>query len=204
MVFKNNKNLLSGSEGFSVMETVVAIFIFSMVILVASGTLMSVIRNQRSALKDQELMDSMRGAREIISKAVRVGYDYTVPDSPLNTNITFNHPAKLGLADCPGTPPCPVRYYLQDTNDMGTIYEQNCPDGCPGVVGCDLVVGTPGCSIPITSEQIDVTKLQFITVGYGVADQVQSRVMMYMEASSADGTKTIATQTMLSQRALDL
>ena len=182
------------NKGYTLIETVVGIFIFSMVILVAAGTLMSVMRQQRQALKDQELIDSIRGAQEILTRAIRIGYGYTVVETdnnPVNTSITISHPAKIGVSDCPATPPCLVTYYWAQNAGIGVLYEQN-------------ELATTGT--PITSERINVSRAEFYVTGISSADTMQSRVMIYLEASPIGSatSKTIRLQTSVAQRVLDI
>ena len=194
----------AGQAGFSLPELIVGIYVFSIVMVMGSGAIMAVLRSQRIVLKEQELLDNTRGSLEVMSKALRLSYDYQVP-APGNTGITsilVNHPAKTGLADCPTTSPCPVKYYRSTVGNIGVIYEQNCPSGCVGVNG-----GLPGAAIPLTSDQVNIRKLEFVVTGYGTVDDNQARVTIYMEFSPGTfiaGNRIIPIQTTLTQRLFDV
>ncbi len=195
---------VGGQAGFSIPELIIGVYVFSLVMVMGSGAIMAVLRSQRIALKEQELLDNTRGSLEVMSKSLRLSYDYQVPapgDTGINS-ILVNHPAKTGVADCPLTSPCPVRYYRDTVGSLGVIYEQNCPSGCAGVNG-----GVPGIPVPLTSDQVNIRELEFIVTGFGTGDNVQARVTVYMEFSPAVTTasgRIIPIQTTLTQRLFDI
>src|SRR3989344_2369560 len=206
--FFNKKN---GQAGFSLPELIVGIYVFSIVMVMGSGAIMAVLRSQRVLLKEQELLDNTRGSLAVMSKSLRLSYDYRVPapgDTGINS-ILVNHPAKTGVADCPTSGPCPVRYFRAVGNcsvpsgTQGVICEQNCPSGCAGVLGCSGAANTPGCAAPLTSDQVNIRELEFIITGFGTGDDVPARVTVYMEFSPvvaiASG-RIIPIQTTLTQR----
>lgn len=204
---KLKRYIKSDQQGFSIIELMVAVYIFAIIMVISSGAVMAILRNQKLLLKEQELLDNARGSLEVMSKAIRIGADYSVPASPNNTEITFSHPTKKGVSDCPSTGSCPVKYYLSTAGGVGKIYEQNCPSGCGGVLGCGSVMGGPGCRIPLTSDQVNIKKLEFIPTGFGTSDTHQARVTIYVEfvpVISTISNRAIPIQTTLVQRQLDI
>ena len=180
--------------GFSLLEIVVGVYIFGLLMLAASGAIVAILRNQRTSLQDQEVIDSVRGAQEIMNKAIRISSNYAVPAPTFtgNSSIQIAHPAKTGISDCPASPPCLVNYYLASYGGIGTLYEQN-----------ELA----STGIPLTSENVNVRRLEFNLVGSGTGDTEQVHVMIYMEISAISGpsaNKIIPIQSTITQRTLDI
>lgn len=65
------KYFFKNSAGFTLLEMVVALGVFSLMIVAATGIFQFVIAGQRSALATQEVQESLRYALEYMSKEIR-------------------------------------------------------------------------------------------------------------------------------------
>src|SRR3989339_604522 len=85
--------LIKNKKGFTLMELIVSMAIFSASILMATGVFKSAIEGQRSAIAAQNTQESMRYAFEVMSKEIRgaIGTDggSNCP-APGQPNRTFN------------------------------------------------------------------------------------------------------------------
>ena len=180
----------------------VAVLIFSLIIVQVSDIFISGIRSQRTALASKRLLDQTSYAMEFMSRSLRMAKKQLDPPDPVcitdranyelsaaNTSIKFlNH---LEGDDC-------QRFYLEDNK---LKFEKN-------------IVSLPLVRLDLTSGNIEITDLEFILAG---GDQVngldgmdndQPRVTVTMEARwkspKPEERVKIRIQTTLSQRNLDI
>jgi len=67
-----NNNIKNNNLGFSLLEIIIAVGIFSIVIISATGIFQKVIESQRSAIAAQNTQESIRYAMEVMSKETRI------------------------------------------------------------------------------------------------------------------------------------
>ncbi len=79
-------------KGFTLVELIVAIAVFSTVIVVVSSIFVSVVGSQRKNINNQDVIDNARFVLESIGRSVR----QSQVQSPNGTssNLTLNHPIK--------------------------------------------------------------------------------------------------------------
>ena len=86
MIYKYYKN----NRGVSLLELMVAMAIFSVLILLATGIFKMVVDGQRSAISAQNVQESMRYAMEKIGKEIRMAGISNKDCLPSGSNRIFN------------------------------------------------------------------------------------------------------------------
>lgn len=183
-------------KGYTLIEIMVAVSIFTIVIASPTGFLVSSLKQQQRALAIQELTDNISYNLEYMSKALRMASrddesGYCLSQDNANYEITgrgikFNDYGQ----EC-------KEFYL----DNGKLYE---------VI---YTSGLPGAPAPLTPDNIEVTS--FNLNGIGLAEpaigesRIQPRITIFLEArgeigSNPDLEPSIKTQTTISQRNLNV
>lgn len=165
------------NKGFTLIELLVAGGLFAMIIVALSGAFTLVLRAQRQAVADREVVDTTRSAMESMTRAIRTVREEDILNPPLdssdeeNSNITtlsFIHNGKVGGLGCPSAP-CEVVYFAKD----GVLYELQRPAGSEG-----------GRAFPLTTQAVRVELFRVIITGRG-DDNRQPRVTVVLDIRDA-------------------
>ena len=175
--------MIMRDPGFTLLELIVAVGVFSMAILIAVSAFLSLQAAEKRTQAFINLQNNLRFALEIMAKEIRTGELYHCGDEggtePLDclsgaSALTFKN--ALGLT---------VIYKklgssIQKSSDGGTIFQ------------------------PLTAKDITINDLTFYVVGSPAGDNLQPRVIITLKASSPVGgdTKELSLQTTISQRKL--
>lgn len=181
--------------GFTLIEMMAAVMIFSLIIGAISGVFISSFRSQKSALSSQRLLNQTSYALEYMSRALRMSSKQTadiptcLSQSGLNYEIThsgsglkfINH---LEEDDC-------QEFFLQD----GQLKQRK-------------KIGQGEQIFDLTSPSLQITSLNFGSSGWSQDDDLQPRVTIFL-AVKGKGQKPeeqpeIKIQTTISQRNLDI
>lgn len=179
--------------GFTLIEMMAAMIIFSLIIGAISGVFISSLRSQKSALSSQRLLDQTSYALEYMSRALRMSSKQTadipacLSQSGLNYEIThsgsglkfINH---LENDDC-------QEFFLE--NKQLKQKKNNLTE-----------------TVELTSSNLEITSLNFLLQGESQDDDIQPRVTIFL-AVKGKGQKleeqpAIKIQTTISQRNLDI
>ena len=192
-----NNQTLKNSQGFTLIEMMVAVSIFSIVILAATGILNYVLKGQVASVASQNVQESMRYALEVMSKEIRtaqiankicLGFEtniiYTVYNNPIQSDpgsdiLSF----KNKDVNC-------VKYYVKNKRIM--IFRNNFPMPIPA-------------PFPITPDEIEITDLKFKVLddAIGAFHTVQPLVVMSMDVKSKNTfvkDKKVRIETAISSR----
>ena len=167
------------------MEILVAVAIFSVVVLSATQIFEMVIKGQRNAIAAQNVQENMRFVLEIISKEIRTAQ-------------------KAGAGECPTGVPS-GKIYKTDTGSIGgELYLKNDNDECVkyGLNGTRFEIDRAGVSGFITPDEIEITDLRFNII-YGNIGIDQSMVVVSMgikAVGKAMHEQSIKLQTTISSR----
>lgn len=184
----------STNKGFTLIEMLVAVVIFSLIIGAISGIFISGLIGQRQALVSQKLLDQTSYALEYMGRALRMARKQTtglpacLSQNGLNYEIAEIVPGVSGLKfinhlendDCQG-------FFLQDEKlkqlKGGIVYD-------------------------LTSSNLEITSFNFLLQGESQEDDFQPRVTIFLEIKGT-GTRIeeqprIKIQTSISQRNLDV
>lgn len=171
-------------RGYTLIELIVSVGIFSIVMLLASGAYLSLISYTREARAVSTVMTSLSYGIDQMSREIRTGTDY----------------------QC-GTGGCANASSITVTNDQGHTVSYLLADGA--IARCvDESVCTAAIAVPLTDPSIDVTSLVFNVKGNtSSSDGVQPYVTMTVRGEAAvagESPVPFSIETSASQRTLDL
>lgn len=171
------KHNLSEGRGFTLVEMLVSVALFSIVMIIMLGAVLAVVDVNRKSQSLTTVMNNLNFALESITRSIKTGELQTI-----NGSFTA-----ISLVDQDGQN---IRYAFNTNGEgVGQITRQ--------VNSGDLV--------PITSSQMDVENVIFRV--FDGSNNRQPRVLMIIEGKVSVGTKVtsdFSIQTSVSQRELDL
>lgn len=180
---KNNK------KGFTLVEMLVVLVIFSIILIAITSMFISSIRIQTNSLATEQLIDQVNYAVEYMGRAIMLankagnnscgignGENYYPVNSPDSTTLKF-----INNGNC-------IEFGFNSTEN--NIYKNDM---------------TNSINLPLTSDDIKVTKLLFNVTGNAGAIKKQSKVTILIEAESKSGNpvQKVKIQTTVSQRDLN-
>lgn len=185
------KSFFLERNGFTLVEILVALSLFSFTILMATGVFGAVMRGQRNTLASQNIQESMRYALEVMGKEIRMAQAsdgvcntlFNPQPTPLNKvyNITTDNSGNQ------------ILYFKNQNGDCAAYYLVN------GKI--NIMRNYNNGAITSTSFQISNLKFSLIDNGIGSLSDVQPMVAMRMDAvSSGDNNQKINIQTSISSR----
>jgi len=189
-MLKRLKKKKEVEKGFTLVEMIIAIFIFSIVFGAASGLFVSAIKNQSRILANQQLLDQTSYTIEYIGRAIR-----------------------MAKKDIKGSCISAKLNYATTTSGEGGIKFKNYLDQCQeffrdcGGGVCKLRENKNGTVSDLTSPNLYV---ESFNVGHsdswGQDDNLQPRVTLFSEIrkAGAGNQPKIKIQTTISQRQLDI
>lgn len=209
-MIKGSKNL-SLSLGFTLIEMMVAMTLFSVVIILNVSIISLVSNAQKKAIALQNAEDNIRFAFEAMAKEIRTGMTFYCSNGAVSggtqdclaggSSFTFTNayldPNTNNIVNDRVTY---QRFYNASSQTYQLVRSRTGSPPCPsGIVPGD------NCLV-ITSSAVDVSSLVFIAAGSGT-DGVQPRVTIIMQGKVKDvkniGTATLNLQTTISQGKLD-
>lgn len=195
--FKNLKPeslKLKANSGFTLIEIMVAVSIFSIVMLVAIGSVLSIVSANRKAQALNSVINNLNFALEGMVRDLRTGYEY---DCDINTN---------GLQDCVTSPSTAIDFYSSQYSGnvgyslSGTSIYKEIKDG----------VNTSG-PIALNGDEVKINSLNFYVIGTDKAsgaqhDYYQPKIIITVggEFNGFGDATRFNLQTMVTQRKLDI
>jgi prepilin-type N-terminal cleavage/methylation domain-containing protein len=179
-------NLVFGSSasakqrGFTLIEMIVSIFLFSIVMVVATGSLVSILGANRKAQAVKTVMNNLNFVLDSMTRAIRVGTDYD-----------------CGVPTCATTGSTEFSFVDADSNDVTYRFNEGTNRVERSMNG--------GSFDPLTSPGITVERLRFFADGITLNDQAQPRVLIVIggEAGQDRSRTRFDLQTLISQRIFD-
>ncbi len=153
----------SSKRGYTLLEMIVAVGIFSVVMLAATGAYLTLINLDRQARAMNDVVSNLTFAVDSMSRAVRTGTGYkcdNISGSGANC-INGSSNSTLGFTDSE-SPNRSVVYSLSGGQIMASICS---PAPCAG-----------GSVSALTDPRITVQSLRFYVRGVGVGDGIQPQV----------------------------
>ena len=193
---KYNKEIIK-QLGFTLVELMVAISIFSLVMVISMGAILSVLDANHKSQTLRAVMDNLNSTMESMTRSVRFGQHYHCTPSDLSGSTDLSAPQDCSSGGHSLT-------VLDYTNHLVTYSLSN------GQISRSLDLGTP---ILLTSPDVTIQNLSFYvlgscpTTGGLCSDTTQARVVMVIRGivngqNSASSSFTI--ETTVSQRKLDI
>jgi prepilin-type N-terminal cleavage/methylation domain-containing protein len=168
-------------RGFTLIEMMVSVFLFSIVIVIATGALVSILGANRKAQAVKSVMNNLNFALDSMTRSIRTGTDYD-----------------CGTAQCDPTNGT-SEFSFTDTDGRDVIYRLN-----NATERIEREVDKEGF-LPLTSPGVIVERLTFYVDGESDTDREQPRVLIILKGEAGEG-KTLTTfnlETLVSQRILD-
>lgn len=180
-------------------EMLVAVALFTSVMLIGVGALLSLIDANRKAQSLNSVMNNLNFALESMSRNMRVGTTYhcsvnnNVPPNIDSTKDCKNGGKLVGFEASGGDPNDPNDQFVYRIN--GTQLEMSKNSGASGTF------------INITAPEVIINSFSFYVDGTSSSDGLQPRIVMTIQGSAGVSEKTkteFNLQTMVSQRVLDI
>lgn len=188
-------------RGFTLIEMLVAVALFSVVMIISVGSLVAMAEASRKAETIKSVLNNLNFAFDSMSRNVRTGYSYHCSDG---TGDTY------GLMGNPATP--------QNCPTYGSSYlAVEASDGSPSNASDQVIyrlnsgrieVSSDSGSnfLPLTAPEVTIERLRFYVTGAAVGDNVQPRVVVilsgYIQVTPTTQTD-LHLQTALTQRVYD-
>ncbi len=174
---------MPSSRGFTLIEMVVAVSLFSVVVLVSVSAMLAIADANKKANATRVVMDNINFAMENMGRNVRTGYNYSC----------------VGAGDClsGGT-------YISFTDQRGNTITYTWSEDGNGKGGITIKKNSES-PISITSPQVDIDSLVFYVSGTPASDGLQPRVLITLRGTAQIGKETTSfnIQTTVSQRKVD-
>ncbi len=183
-------------RGFSLIEMMVSVALFSVVMLISTGALLSLMHATRKAQALQSVMNNLNVAADSMVRSVRMGTNYhcgtggaiTVPQDCVSGDTYFAFEAYGGNDSTSAD-----QYIYQYNPTTKRIYRST--NG-----------GTTWFAL--TAPEVQIDSLIFYTVGTTIGDTVQPKVVMSIKGTAGGGSQKTRTtfniQATAVQRLLDL
>ncbi|MBU4536792.1 type II secretion system GspH family protein [Patescibacteria group bacterium] len=185
-------NVWKKNDGFTLVEMITAVAIFSMVMVVGMGALLNVLNANKQAQAIQTAVNNLNLAIEMMSREIRTGYDYhcgELGDLSI-TRDCLNGENLIAFESYNGN--------VNSSNDQiafkfesGRLYKS---------------VDTGVSFLPLTSEELILEDLYFVVVGSAKGDGVQPKVLITAKGyvgNREKGRTSFNLQTTISQRMID-
>ncbi len=190
---KNHK--LKTTKGFTLIEMMVAVSLFSVVMLISTGSLLSLIDASKRAQAIQSIMSNMNTSLDGMVRAMRMGQAYSVSDDGLELSFTpfGKDPNVLGDRWTYSF----VEYSSGPGEARGRLYKKYRPYGFISSI-----------TVPLTSENVDIDYVKFYKSSDVDGDTRQPRVVMIVQGKAGFGKRATLTkfniQASATQRLLDI
>lgn len=189
--------LRTSQKGFSLVEIMVAVALFSVVMTISIGSLLSLVEANRKAQALNSVINNLNFALENMSRNIRVGNTYHCDIStfvPPNLDTTQNCSNGGVLFAFEGN-----QGDITDSTDQ-VVYR---------FVNSRIEKSIDGGTtfIPITAPEVTINEMKFYTVGTTRGDTSQPRVVMTIQGTAGVSSRAQTSfnlQTTISQRVLDL
>lgn len=197
-----DNNLLKKNKGFSLIEIMVSLAVFSIVVLVAAGALLSIIDGARKTQALKSVINNLNFAMEDMSRNLRVGTSYYCGEGANGAQ---------GQSCAPGATSNAVTFKSNKFSSIGNtpIYMGYKFDNVKGqLLFKDDLNGT-GDYVPITAPEVTISKATFTVLGASAGstgDQEQPRILITIQGSAGLNLRSQSNfniQTSITQRVLD-
>ena len=155
--------IMNRSRGYTLVELIVAIGLFALIMLLASGAYLMMIALTRQAQGVATGLDNLSFALETMTRSIRTGTAYSCG-------------ASLGAGDCSGG----GNSFTFKNKDNATItYSLSSPS---------IVQTTSGIARTLTDPSVSISALTFYVTGTASSDSQQPRVMMVISGTVSSGS----------------
>jgi prepilin-type N-terminal cleavage/methylation domain-containing protein len=179
-------------KGFTLIEVLVSVSIFSIVMLVASGAVFSIVDANKKAHSLKSVMTNLNFALESIARDTRVGSKYSCN----------------GGGDCTVNPSTKFSYKANRDLDGNSLIDDFVEYSLVGEAIQKRVYGGSRSSIGnITASEVHIQSLKFYVIGTAAApgDLKQPKLLLSIQgyAGASKTRSDFSIQTTISQRSID-
>ena len=174
------------ARGYTLLEMIVSVGLFSIVMLLAAGAYFTIIRNDRQARAVNDVVGNLSFAVDSIGREIRTGTGYKCNNSSATPTCSGGG-TSFGYTDSSGRT---VVYSRQQVNGNGQI-----------------LASINGVASALTDPRINVETLTFYVFNVGTGDGLQPRVIITMKGTiTPEQGKPVSfnIQTTATQRFLEL
>ena len=183
------------TKGFTLVEIMVSVAIFTIIITVGIGSLVSVVRAYEVSQKEKKVHDGLNYALEAMAREVRLGKDYYPDANP-------NGSDQGAIGDGIGTS---IGFNAADNRGYVIFYVDN------GALAVGRSGATPsnlnGVQFLTENSEISIDDIRFTVIGtdpLSAANYEQPLVWIQIKASATgEESRQTVVQTLVSQRVLD-
>ncbi len=192
------------TRAFTLIELMVAVSIFSIVMLVGVGALLTMVEVNKRAQGINSVMNNLNAAMEQMSRSIRVGSTYYCGE----TSIAPSPSILAETNDCPLTGGLLLAFEPTggdpDDIDDQTVYRLN-----GAQLERSLESGTNGSWVSLTAPEVIISSFRFYVTGaetLSAGDTVQPRVLMIVKGTAQvqGGPTQFTVQSSVTQRLLDI
>lgn len=196
-------------RGFTLVEMIVAIGLFTIVLFIASSAFLAVLDADRKSRATRMAMDNLNLSLEDMSRRIKTGTEYDCSGGASGTANCFSGGAVLAATD-----QSDERVIYKRGTGSNVITTGNAASGCgtgfSAAQGC-IVRDKAGTALRVTGSDINITNLMFYVRGSAIwtpssGDIIQPYVVIMVEGVATEGK--VATkfniQTTVTQRAYDI
>ncbi len=180
------------TAGFTLIEVLVSVSIFAMVMLVATGSVFSIVQANKKTHSLKSVMTNLNYVLEAMMRDIRLGSGFTCDFNGdcINGGNEFQFLANRNVNGDGITDNTDIIVYKMANNAiikqvLGGVYNN--------------------AEVYITANEIIITSLKFYVIGSGPVDTKQPKVVISIQGYSGAGDtrSDFSIQTMVSQRAID-
>lgn len=186
-------SLYKKTRGFTLIEMIVSIGLFTIVLFIASSAFLSVVNADRKSRATRLAMDNLTVALEDMTRRLKTGFSYTC-----GGDINSRTPG-----DCV-TPSTQISFIDQDGNRVAYRLDTTEKRVYRDVARSDGVLLSQ--DIPVTAPDIIIGSLTFDVRGSNTSDDTQPYVKIFIEGETGGGVvdAKFSLQTMVTQRVYDI
>ena len=188
-------------SGFTLIEMMVAVFVFSVVMVLSTGAIFSIVNANKTSQAIKSVMDNLSSALDSMSRDIRYGTEYDCGSTGSGNN--GNDCAEGGANDYT------FSFKNKDDEMITYIFEPSSGTGnSEAIFKCNGVVtntSNAGCT-RLTAEEVHVTNLHFYVLGAerGVDSQPLVLITISGYAQAGSNKSYFNIETMVDQRSLDV
>ncbi len=191
-------------KGFTLVEMMVAVFVFSVVMVLATGAIFSIVNAYKTSQALKSALDNLSSALDTISRSARYGYNFHCGS---NVNSSNNPSCSEGGID-------DQTFAFVDRNNIKTVYSLIIDDSNArtGYIGQCIIVNGGDCSdvstnadndyIRLTAPEVRIKYMHFYVQGASSGENTQPEMLMTIAgyANSGNASSTFNIETMIDQR----
>ena len=190
------------SRGFTLIEMMVAVSIFTIVMMIGVGALLSLVEANQRAQAINSVVSNLNAAMEGMSRSIRVGTTYHC-----NTSSVPEVPAQLALVKDCVTGGGRLLAFESSSGNRSNVNDQV----VYRINGTQLErsLDSGGTWVVLTAPEVSIESFQFFVIGStpkSGGNNVQPRVVIRIDGSATvkGGTTAFSVQAGVTQRLLDI